>query len=104
VVAATATIEGTSDRCIGHLLATLGRYDDADAAYSRAAALERAGQLLPHLARTEYWHARALHQRAAPGDRHRAQALLDDVLNIAERIGMALLATQARRSAAHRHE
>ena len=35
VVAATSTIEAASDRCIGHLLATLGRYDDADAAYSR---------------------------------------------------------------------
>ena len=28
------TIDGAGDRCIGHLLATVGRLDDADAAYT----------------------------------------------------------------------
>jgi class 3 adenylate cyclase/tetratricopeptide (TPR) repeat protein len=96
VVVYTATVEAAADRCIGHLLTTLGRYDDADAAYTRASALERSAGFLPLLARTQYWHARALHERAAPGDGHRASALLDEALDIAERIGMRLLATQAR--------
>jgi tetratricopeptide (TPR) repeat protein len=96
VVVYVSTVEAASDRCIGHLLATLGRYDEADAAYARAAAVERSAGFLPLLARTEYWHARALYERGAPGDGQRARALLDEVVEISDRIGMRLLAKQAR--------
>ena len=48
------------------------------------------------MARTKYWHARLLYDRRAPGDRVRARAMLDDVVDVADRFGMRLLGTQAR--------
>ena len=42
-----------------------------------------------------YRHARALLERGGTGDRDTARALLDDVINVTERLGMALLARQA---------
>ena len=95
VVAVGTSIEGASDRSIGHLLATLGRLDDAIDAYTAAAELERSAGFPPLAARTRYWHARALLERDATGDRDTARALLDDVINVTERLGMALLARQA---------
>ena len=91
-----ASIEGASDRAVGHLLATLGRLDEADIAYTRAALLERSVGFLPLVARTEYWHARTLLDRHAPGDHQRADALLDDVVEISDRLGMRQLAARAR--------
>jgi class 3 adenylate cyclase/tetratricopeptide (TPR) repeat protein len=90
------SIEGAADRAIGHLLATLGRLDEADHAYTSAADLERAAGFPPLLARTEYWHARALIDRNAQGDHERAVALLDDVIGITDQLGMRRLAEQAR--------
>ena len=89
------SIEGASDRALGHLLATLGRLDDAIEAYTAAAALEHSAGFPPLAARTRYWHARALLERDANGDRDRARGLLDDVINVTERLGMSLLARQA---------
>ena len=89
------SIEGASDRAIGHLLATLGRVDDADTAYAAAAELERSAGFPPLVARTQYWHARTLLDRDAPGDRERARALLDDVIDVTDRLGMVLLCRQA---------
>jgi tetratricopeptide (TPR) repeat protein len=89
------SIEGASDRAIGNLLATLGRLDEADTAYAAAAELERSAGFPPLVARTQYWHARTLLDRDAPGDRERARALLDDVIDVTDRLGMALLCRQA---------
>jgi len=47
------------------------------------------------VARTEYWHARALLERNARHDRERARALLDEVADITARLGMSLLLEQA---------
>lgn len=90
------SIEGASDRAVGHLLATLGRFDDADTAYTAAAELERSAGFPPLVARTQYWHARTLLDRDAPGDRERARALLNDVIDVTDRLGMATLHRQAR--------
>ncbi|MET0577954.1 MAG: hypothetical protein ABW122_04795, partial [Ilumatobacteraceae bacterium] len=90
------SIEGASDRAIGHLLATVGRFDDADAAYTAAAGLERSAGFAPLVARTEYWHARTLVERDGPGDRARALALFDDAIDITTRLGMTHLRQQAR--------
>ncbi len=90
-----ASIEGAGDRSVGHLLAVLGRLDEADAAYSAAAQLERAAGFPPLAARTEYWHARALLERCGPGDHERADQLLADVAEITQRLGMHLLHQQA---------
>ena len=95
VVVAGSSIEGASDRAIGHLLATLGRHDEADTAYAAGAAMERAAGFPPLLARTEYWHARALLDRGKPGDTTRAHSLLDEVLAITSELGMKLLHEQA---------
>lgn len=89
------SIEGAADRAIAHLLAVLGRLDEADAAYTSAAALERAARFPPLLARTEYWHARGLLERDRPGDRERATTLLDEVVEITDHLGMRLLHQQA---------
>jgi tetratricopeptide (TPR) repeat protein len=88
------SIEGAADRAVGHLLSTLGRFDDADTAHAAAAELERAAGFPPLVARTQYWHARTLVDRDAPGDRERARALLD-VIDVTDRLGMALLCRQA---------
>jgi hypothetical protein len=101
-----ASVEGAADRTIGHLLAVLGRLDEAEAAYERGAALERAMGFPPLVARTSYWHARTLLDRDRPGDLDRATALLAEVIEIADQLGMSLLAHQARtagRRQQHRH-
>ena len=95
ILALNTSIEGTADRSVGHLLATLGRLDDAVAFYTKAAAMERSAGFPPLLARTEYWHARALLERAMPGDRIRAADLLDEAVEITGSLGMELLHQQA---------
>jgi hypothetical protein len=95
VVTIGTSIEGASDRSIGHLLATLGRLDEADAAYTAAAELERSAAVRPLAARTQYWHARMLLERRARGDHDRAFALLDDVLAVTGELGMHRLDEQA---------
>ena len=95
MLALYTSIEGAADRSVGHLLATLGRYDEADGSYTSAAELERSAGFPPLLARTEYWHARALLERDAPGDRERAAGLLDEAIEIASRLRMQLLCSQA---------
>jgi class 3 adenylate cyclase/tetratricopeptide (TPR) repeat protein len=92
----TFTVEGAADRSTGHLLAALGRFEEADASYARAAALERSGGFSPLLARTEYWHARCLIDRSERDDHRRAKSMLDDVTVIADRLEMRHLAQQAR--------
>ena len=90
------SVEGASDRSIGHLLATLGRLDEADVAYTRATDLESSAGYPPLVARTQYWHARMLLERDAPSDRQQALALLDNVIEISDQLGMQRLATQGR--------
>jgi tetratricopeptide (TPR) repeat protein len=103
VVRSGVSIEGGSDRSIGHLLATLGRLEDADAAYAAASRRERAVGFLPLFARTGYWHARALLERGGRSDRERALALLAEVIEITTALDMALLCRQARRARDHSH-
>jgi tetratricopeptide (TPR) repeat protein len=95
VVTIGTSIEGASDRSIGHLLTTLGRFDEADAAYESASRLERGAGFRPLAARTDYWHARALLEREAIGDRQRSVELLTDVVTVTDELGMRLLREQA---------
>ena len=85
------SIEGAADRAIGHLLATLGRIEEADAAYIAAARIEREAGFPPLLARTAYWHAQALLDRDAEGDSQRSRALLDNAVELAAHLGMLRL-------------
>jgi class 3 adenylate cyclase/tetratricopeptide (TPR) repeat protein len=95
VVSIGTSIEGASDRSLGHLLTTLGRFDEADAAYHAAAELERSAAFRPLPARTQYWHARMLLERRGGGDRDRALALLEDVTAVTGELGMHRLGEQA---------
>jgi tetratricopeptide (TPR) repeat protein len=95
VVTIGTSIEGAADRSIGHLLTTLGRLDEADAAYTAAAELERSAAFRPLVARTQYWHARMLLERRAKGDVARAHALLRDVSAVTGELGMQRLGQQA---------
>jgi class 3 adenylate cyclase/tetratricopeptide (TPR) repeat protein len=95
VVTLGTSIEGAADRSIGHLLATLGRFEEADAAYRSAAQLELRNAFTPLAARTHYWHARMLLERRSRGDRELAEELLKDVISVARKLGMDLLARQA---------
>jgi tetratricopeptide (TPR) repeat protein len=95
VVATGVSIEGAADRSIGHLLATLGQLDEADVAYDAAASLERSAGFPALLARTEYWHARALLERGAGGDHERAKQLLHQSIELTAELGLTLLHRQA---------
>jgi tetratricopeptide (TPR) repeat protein len=95
VVSIGTSIEGAADRSLGHLLTTLGRFDEADAAYYAAAELERSAAFRPLQARTQYWHARMLLERRARGDHDRAVALLEDVTAVTGELGMLRLDEQA---------
>ena len=95
VVATGVSIEGAADRSVGHLLATLGRLDEADVAYRAAASLERSAGFPALLARTEYWHARGLLERDADDDREQAKQLLDDAIELTGQLGQTLLHRQA---------
>jgi hypothetical protein len=94
VVTLGTSIEGASDRSIGHLLTTLGRFDEADAAYRSAARLELSAGFRPLAARTHHWHARMLLERRDPGDRENAAELLNDVITVTRDLGMNLLGEQ----------
>jgi class 3 adenylate cyclase/tetratricopeptide (TPR) repeat protein len=96
LLVAHMTIEGAADRSLGHLLATTGRLDEAIDAYAAGSELERRAGFPPLHARTGYWHARTLLERDGPGDREQAAALLDETIEIAERLGMRLLHQQAK--------
>ena len=95
VVAIGVSIEGAADRSLGHLLATLGRLDAADAAYRAAAEMEHSAQFPPLVARTQYWHARMLLKRDASGDRERAGTLVNETVDITAQLDMPLLHWQA---------
>ena len=95
VVAIGVSIEGAADRSLGHLLATLGRLDAADAAYRAAAEMEQSAEFPPLVARTQYWHARMLLERDASGDRERAGALVNGTVEITTQLDMPLLHWQS---------
>jgi hypothetical protein len=91
----STSIDGAADRSLGHVLATVGRLDEAIDAYAKGAELERRAGFPPLHARTAYWHAETLLERGQPGDGHRAAQLLDETIEISERLGMSLQHRQA---------
>jgi class 3 adenylate cyclase len=95
VVTLGTSIEGSSDRSIGHLLTTLGLLDEADAAYRSASQLELTAAFPPLAARTHYWHARMLLQRRGRDDQKQAAELLQDVMAVTRQFGMRHLGEQA---------
>ena len=95
-IAAFGYVGLSVERLRGLLLTTLGRHDDAGAAYSRALEACREGGLRPELAWTLSDYAEMLLDRVADepssasvaGDRKKATALQDEALGIARGLDM----------------
>jgi DNA-binding SARP family transcriptional activator len=84
---------GAVDRVRGQLLRTLGRPDEAIAAFRRAIEVETALGAPRHANRSRVGLARALLER---GDAAEAAAVAAEALEVAERTGTPALAAQAR--------
>jgi len=80
--------EGPKVRFLALLLARLGRFDEACAAFEDALARLRRLDAGPFLARTEYEYGRMLIERAAPGDAEQAHALFVSARERAVDLGM----------------
>jgi class 3 adenylate cyclase len=91
-----SSCEGAAARGLGQLETVLGRYDEAEAHYLAAIALEERIGGRVCLPRTKYWYARMLLARHAADDADRAAALLDDVIAETSTLGMRALEAQAR--------
>ena len=88
---------GAFDRFRGMLLDLTGRSDDAVAALDAALALEDSLDAAALTARTRYWLAVALRDRAVAGDLERAATELTGSIQTAERLGMTTLARDGHR-------
>jgi class 3 adenylate cyclase/tetratricopeptide (TPR) repeat protein len=95
-LAAGGTIlSGSVDWALGALATALERYEDADRHFAAAAALEANLGAPLLLARTNAAWALALIGRGQPGDLDRAQNLLDQAEEVAERLGARGVAREA---------
>jgi hypothetical protein len=88
-------LPGSADRYLGMLAAVLGRCGEAATRFEAALSLETRLAAPSHLARTQYWYARSIADDP-DGDRRRAAALAAEAAASAERLGMALLAHEAK--------
>jgi hypothetical protein len=81
---------GAADRYLGMMSTMLGRWEDADAQFERAVALETGIGGAALVPRTRYWQARSLRARGDAGDE-----VLDEVITETTRLGMPRLRAQA---------
>jgi tetratricopeptide (TPR) repeat protein len=96
IVVLGVACNGSIDRHLGLLAATLGDWDAAATHFERALAMNR--DLLespPLVARTQVDYAGMLLDRDAPGDREYARALLDDAIAVTSSLGMLALGPRA---------
>jgi tetratricopeptide (TPR) repeat protein len=83
---------------LGGLAGLLGRYDEADSYFARAAEMsERLGARF-FAARTDLWWGEMLTERAAPGDAERARDLLEKAESVAKARGYAGVEQRATRA------
>ncbi|HEX6275654.1 MAG TPA: hypothetical protein VFZ53_21580, partial [Polyangiaceae bacterium] len=80
--------EGPRSRLLALLLARLGRFDEASAAFEDAMKRCAALEAVPYLARTEYEYGRLLGARNVPEHRERAVSLLRSAAQRAMTLGM----------------
>jgi DNA-binding CsgD family transcriptional regulator len=85
---------GAADRYLGMLATTLGEWERAEQHFERAMELNRQMGSATWLAHTAYEYAHLLLTRPS-GDRDRADALLAEAAELAERIGMTTLLSRA---------
>jgi tetratricopeptide (TPR) repeat protein len=89
--------EGAGGRLMGLLFATLERYDEAEAHFARAMALNEAMGALPSLHATQLARAEMLSRRDAAGDRRVAEDLARAALVGFAALGMTARVERARR-------
>jgi DNA-binding SARP family transcriptional activator/tetratricopeptide (TPR) repeat protein len=89
------TCGGSVARPLGLALATAGRFDEADEAFTQAAAVHERVDAPIELARTQIDWAGMFASRAEPGDADRARALLGPALSTANNLGLAMIQRQA---------
>ena len=90
------TIQGAADTGLAHLLATLGRLDEAITAAEAGDALHRRCGLDARTATSAAQLGRLLCRRGGPGDGERGRALLEEAVDLAQRLGMATTLARAR--------
>jgi tetratricopeptide (TPR) repeat protein len=79
---------GSAERLLGLLAATMRRFQESEARFEAALALNARMGARPWLARTRYQYARALLERGEPGDTERARVLIDTAIEDARELGM----------------
>jgi tetratricopeptide (TPR) repeat protein len=94
IVASEWACFGAASRFLGQLAATMGRWQEAEAHFDQAMAMNARMGAKPWLARTQYHFAQMLLARREPGDGERARILLDDAKSIAQELSMRSLERQ----------
>jgi class 3 adenylate cyclase len=89
------TCHGSAERFLGLLAHAMGRYEAADRHFRTSRRANANLGAHPLVAVGRYQHARLLIDRAAPGDRERANDLLGQVLETAYDLGMRGLVDRA---------
>jgi tetratricopeptide (TPR) repeat protein len=89
------TCTGSVARSLAVVLATVGRFDDAEDAFVQAAAVHERIEAPIQLARTHVGWARMLVSRGRSGDSDTARRLLDGALATADRLGAGTIRRQA---------
>jgi hypothetical protein len=87
---------GPPDHFLGVLFVTAGRWEDADAHFANALALQEAMRARTLAAHTLYWRARMLARRRALGDVEWAGAILAGVSATTAALGIGGLDRQVR--------
>jgi tetratricopeptide (TPR) repeat protein len=91
LVSGTADCYGAADRFLGRLATVLGRFAEAERHFVDAIALNEALGARPLLAATQRAFAEMLAVRDGPGDRVRAESLIDAALRTARALGMRVV-------------
>jgi len=93
-VVAEVSCFGAASRYLGQLAATMRRWQEGEAHFDQALAMNARMAAKPWLAHTQYHYAQMLLARRAPGDSERARMLLEDASTIARQLGMRSLETR----------
>jgi tetratricopeptide (TPR) repeat protein len=88
-------IRGAVSRYLGLVATTTKRRDEAERHFESALTMNTRMGARPWLAHTQTDYAQMLHARNRPGDRERAQELLEPALGIYRELGMETYAAGA---------
>lgn len=91
VVGPAVACYGSASHYLGLLATTMGRWQEAEALFREALAMNERIRARPWLAQTQHAYAEMLLQRAGRGDRARARALLTGALATARDLGLHAL-------------